>query len=275
MSCHEVVFHSRQKEPSMELYDILRHYEREKRIATQMPGMRREVLADVVRHVNLLDHRGVISWSQLKEATAERAIREQVEFFAGIKQAFEWKIFGHDQPPDLRDRLRAFGFAEEPEESIMVLVLDKESPNLRTPARHEVRSANDMSLLPDLLAVQEAAYGEWPAWLEKAIAHTLRTAPDTLTLHVAYHEGEPVASARIDYEPGTSFAGLWGGVVLPKFRRRGFYLALLARRLEEALTRKCQFVTIDAGPMSRPIVERRGFREMTRAQAFVWSPTMA
>jgi GNAT superfamily N-acetyltransferase len=253
----------------MELREILAIYESEKRIAIQMPGLRREVLPNLVRHIDSLGHRGMISWSRLDAATADREIREQVEFYSGIKQAFEWKVFGHDQLADLKERLRAFGFSEEPEESVMVLEIDK-SPKLKTPSEHFVRSASDLSLLSDLLAVQEAAYGESAEWLENVIAHTLRTAPETLTLYVAYQNGRPVASARIDYEPGTRFAGLWGGVVLPEFRGRGFYLALLAARIEEARTRKCQFVTIDAGPMSRPIVERRGFREMTTTQEFVW-----
>jgi GNAT superfamily N-acetyltransferase len=59
-------------------------------------------------------------------------------------------------------------------------------------------------------------------------------------------------------------------VVLPEFRGQGFYLALLAPRIEEAAARGYRFVTIDAGPMSRPIVERRGFREMATVQAVVW-----
>ena len=253
----------------MELHEILLIYEREKRFATEMPGWRREVLPSLVRHVDSLGQQGMISWSRLDAATADREIGEQVEFYSGIKQAFEWKVFGCDQPTDLKERLRAFGFAEEPEESIMVLEID-EWPILKTPAEHFVRSASDMSLVADLMAVQEAAYGERPDWLENAIVHTLRTAPETLTLYVAYQNGRPVASARMDYEPGTRFAGLWGGVVLPEVRRQGFYLALLAARIEEARARKCQFMTIDAGRISRPIVERRGFREMTTAQGFVW-----
>jgi GNAT superfamily N-acetyltransferase len=256
----------------MELHEILDIYEREKRIATQMPGLQREVLPHLVRHFDSLGHRGMISWSRLDAAMADREIREQVEFYSGIKQAFEWKVFGHDQPADLKERLRAFGFAEEPEESVMVLDIDG-SPRPKIPVEHDVRSASDTSLLSDLLAVQEAAYGESPEWLENLIAHTLRTAPKTLTLYVAYQNGRPVASARIDYEPGTRFAGLWGGVVLPEFRGQGFYVALLAARIEEARGRNCQFMTIDAGPMSRPIVERRGFSEMTTTQEFVWGMT--
>jgi hypothetical protein len=154
----------------------------------------------------------------------------------------------------------------------MVLPIDECLAKLKTRARHVVRRANDCSLLPDLLSIHEAVYGERPRWLENQIVDTLRTASETLTLYVAYENGRPVASARIDFEPGTSFAGLWGGVVLPQFRGQGFYLSLLATRIEEAAARKCRFVTIDAGPMSQPIVERQGFLKMSTAQAFVWCP---
>ena len=252
--------------------EILRAYDREKRAATQIPGMRRESLPNLVRHVDLLGHRGMITWSHLNAATAEQVIRQQVEFYSGLNQPFEWKVFDTDQPVNLKERLRAFGFTEEPEESLMVLPIGNGEHHVKLSAKHEVRCGNDVSLLPDLLRVQETAYGESAGWLGDSIAHTLRAAPETLTLYVAYHKDRPVASARIDFEPGSQFAGLWGGVVLPEFRGQGFYLSLLAARIEEAAARCCKFVTIDAGPMSRPIVERRGFRQIATAQAFLHGP---
>src|SRR4051812_33589957 len=251
--------------------EFLRAYEQEKRFSTQIPGMRRENLPQVVRHVDLLGQRGMITWSQLNAASAEQVIREQVEFYSGLNQPFEWKVFDTDQPVDLKEQLQNFGFTEEPEESLMVLRIGNGEGRVKISAEHEVRCGNGLSLLPDLLRVQETAYGESAGWLGDSITHTLRTAPETLTLYVAYHKNQPVASARIDFEPGSQFAGLWGGVVLPEFRGQGFYLSLLAPRIEEAEARGCKFVTIDAGPMSRPIVQRKGFREMATIQPFVWA----
>ncbi|EQD40871.1 GCN5-related N-acetyltransferase, partial [mine drainage metagenome] len=60
-----------------------------------------------------------------------------------------------------------------------------------------------------------------------------------------------------------------GGATVPDYRGRGLYTALLAVRLQEAKRRGARFLTIDAGPMSRPIVEKYGFRLLTFAQAHV------
>jgi hypothetical protein len=45
---------------------------------------------------------------------------------------------------------------------------------------------------------------------------------------------------------------------------------VLAARVQEATARGYRFVTIDASPMSRPIVARHGFRLLTMAWACKW-----
>jgi hypothetical protein len=46
---------------------------------------------------------------------------------------------------------------------------------------------------------------------------------------VACVDGQPVSGGRVDLDPGVEFAGLFGGVTLPEFRRRGLYKATVAR----------------------------------------------
>ena len=70
----------------------------------------------------------------------------------------------------------------------------------------------------------------------------------------------------------SAFASLWGGSTLPELRGRGLYTGLLAARLQEARARGARYLTVDAGPMSRPILERRGFRLLTHATACTWPP---
>jgi predicted acetyltransferase len=52
---------------------------------------------------------------------------------------------------------------------------------------------------------------------------------------------------------------MWGGATLATHRGKGYYTALVAARLQEAMQRGARFLFIDASPMSRPILERRGF----------------
>ena len=61
-----------------------------------------------------------IAWSELDAETADGVIADQVAFFRGRAERFEWKLYSYDQPPDLGERLLAAGFAREDAESLMV-----------------------------------------------------------------------------------------------------------------------------------------------------------
>ena len=48
------------------------------------------------------------------------------------------------------------------------------------------------------------------------------------------------------------------------------YTALVAARAQEDMRSGARFLTVDARPMSRPILERIGFRLLTFANALHW-----
>jgi GNAT superfamily N-acetyltransferase len=70
-------------------------------------------------------------------------------------------------------------------------------------------------------------------------------------------DGEPVAHARAF--PGPRGLLLDGGATLPGARGRGAYRALIAARWAEAVARGTPALVVQAGAMSRPILERCGF----------------
>jgi hypothetical protein len=86
----------------------------------------------------------------------------------------------------------------------------------------------------------------------------------------AYVENQPVSCGWIYLHPGSQFAGLFGGSTLEEQRGQGLYQALLAKRAEDARRRGNQFLTTGAGPMSRSILERRGFQLLTWGYAYKW-----
>jgi len=70
--------------------------------------------------------------------------------------------------------------------------------------------------------------------------------------------GRPVGSATAAYcEAGVN---LFGGGVLQEVRGHGVYRALIAKRWELAVDRGTPALTVQAGRMSRPILERVGFQ---------------
>jgi GNAT superfamily N-acetyltransferase len=62
---------------------------------------------------------------------------------------------------------------------------------------------------------------------------------------------------------------LFGGCVLPKARGRGVYQALLRVRWDFAVERGTPALTVQAGRMSKPIVERLGFVPLAAVHVFI------
>jgi hypothetical protein len=58
---------------------------------------------------------------------------------------------------------------------------------------------------------------------------------------------------------------------VPRFRKRGLYSALLAVRAREARERGRAYLTVDAGAMSRPILERLGFQVIAHSYPCDWA----
>ena len=249
---------------------LLELYDREERLENVWPGMRRERTPHCVRQIDRPGRECFISYSFLGEENADEAIGEQIDFFESLGQNFEWKVYEHDAPHDLRERLRARGFEIGEREAIMVLDLARAPRALLRPVTHDVRRVVGPEGIADVVAVQDEVWRDNRSYLGDQLAEELRTTPDNLSVYVAYVEGEPASSAWIRFPTRGSFASLWAGSTRSRFRGRGLYTALLAARVQEALQRGAPFLTIDAGPSSRPIVESFGFQTLTHAHACRW-----
>ena len=260
----------------MDSNELLRLYDLEERITAQPNDMRREVTPYGIRHVPLAPktgfRNGFISYSHLDEGAVESAIDEQIRFFEDLGVGFEWKVYSHDTPPDLRQRLAARGFEVEDAEAIMALVLDEAPPQLLKPVAHDVRLLDDPDQLDDYMAVQRQVWQKNLAGQAGHLRDSMIMHPDLTAVYVAYDQGEPVASARLYYDSRSPFASLWGGSTVTSHRKRGFYTALLAVRVQEAIRRGARYLTIDASAMSRPIVASFGFMHLTTAYACNWRP---
>lgn len=250
---------------TMSIDDIRALYELRVRREPTYPGSKLERGLHTVRLVE--GDRGWVSWSDLAGADVDAAIEAEIQRFRelGVLDKLEWKLYGSDRPADLRERLIAHGFEpSEPEEAILVLDLLDLPADLRSTKGHDVRRVEGEE---GLRAMREILAQVWPEDADDTIdfiAHSLAASPDGLSLWIAYADGKPVSEGRVEFACG-EFAGIWGGATLAAYRNRGLYTALVAARAAEALERGCRFLTIDASPMSRPILEKRGFRLLDMA----------
>lgn len=94
----------------MDIQEILALFDQQQRIDIEYPGMRKEVLPQVVRFVRAAPGMSFILYSRLDEAHVDVVIQAQIAYFSQRDQPFEWKVYDHDRPPDLKDRLVAYGF---------------------------------------------------------------------------------------------------------------------------------------------------------------------
>lgn len=261
----------RQGSRDVNVKHLLAMYEREERIEHVWPGMRRDATPHVVRQIDIPGRDSFIIHSSLDAENVDQAIDAQIEFFKRRNQNFEWKVFNHDAPPDLKERLAARGFDIGEVEAIMVLDLQSAPEALLQPVAHDVRRITAPEGIRDVVVVQDEIWEDNRGWLGAQLIEELRRTPDHLSIYVAYVEGIPVSSAWVRFPARGRFASLWGGSTLASYRGRGLYTSLLAVRVQEARQRGTPFLTIDASPMSRPIVEKHGFQVLTFAHACKWN----
>jgi hypothetical protein len=246
-------------------------YDQDQRKDLKYPNTRREIMPNIVRHVNTFDiGGGFITYSHLDEANAEDTIREQVRYFEGIGQDFEWKLYDYDQPSDLKERLESYGFIVEEAEAIMVLALEDAPEILWKPILHNVQQIVDPEKLVDVQSVEQQVWDEDYSWVLRYLGHALRMYPEQMSVYVAYINEKPASAAWIYFSEHSQFASLWGGSTVSGLRGQGLYTALLAVRAQEAKARQVRYLTVDASGMSRPILEKFGFEMIAYSYPCKW-----
>jgi GNAT superfamily N-acetyltransferase len=201
---------------------------------------------------------------------AYAAAAAEAAYFRRSGQPVEWRVFSHDGPPNLEAALAAAGFAPEPAETFLVFDLAAGLDVGPIPTGVTVRAVGDAAGLDDVLAVRAEAFGNEHAALREELS--ARLSDPALALYVAYVDGRPAASARLEAPVGRPFAGLYGGGVRPAFRGAGLYRALVDARAEEARRRGVRYLTVDAAETSRPILERLGFQPLATVQGWELKP---
>ncbi|EFE71151.1 acetyltransferase [Streptomyces viridosporus ATCC 14672] len=236
------------------------------------PGARVERTGGVVRQTAPEHGWNGVLWSALDETDADAAIAEQIAHFTALGREFEWKLYGHDRPADLGQRLAAAGFAPEPEETLMVGEITDLRLDTGTPEGVRVVPVTDRAGAELVADVHEKAFGADASRLRRQLLARLSVDPGTVVAVVALAGGEPVGAARMEPVPGTPFTGLWGGGTVPAWRGRGVYRALVAHRARVAADRGHRYLQVDASDRSRPVLERLGFAPLTTTTPYVYVP---
>jgi GNAT superfamily N-acetyltransferase len=249
--------------------DTLALYDQTMRYAVSEPDAERQEDEPVVRLINHSEQRIAVVYSALSASNADAAIEREQGIAYGLGYHLEWKHYRHDQPADLGERLLAHGFVAEDAEAFMVLDLAQVPVALASEAVQDVRKLTDPAELADTLPVFAYLWGNNEHWLANMLINIVQKHPEQLSIYVAYVEEQPASVAWLRMNEGKPFAGLYGGSTREQFRKRGLYSALVLARATEAIQRGYRYLTIDALPTSRPIVEKFGFVELSVTTPYV------
>jgi GNAT superfamily N-acetyltransferase len=242
--------------------------EQMRRHPVESPGVRVEVAERVTRTIGTDGSWSAVVWSDLTAADADGVIAAEVARAAGD---FEWKLYAHDGPADLPERLRTAGLTPEPVETLMVAAIaDLELP-VPSPEGVRLATVTDDAGVTTMLAVHDEVFG--PGTTYPGVIEAVRTAlgmqPRPIEAVLAWAGDRAVSAGRVEFHEGTDFAGLWGGGTLPDWRGRGVFRALVGHRAVLARDRGFRYLQVDAMPTSRPILERMGFQPL--AETTPWT----
>jgi GNAT superfamily N-acetyltransferase len=205
--------------------------------------------------------------AEVRSHVAERGHREAM-----------WWVGSSAAPADLADRLQAHGLVpdtrpgSEPHATVMVLATEPPGmPGI------EVRRVASLDEFRTATSLTTQAFGgtpedeeEWNAIAEERYeaereGHSPRT-------YLAFADGEPVAVARALFAADCPAVLMISGAVVPHARGRGIYRALVRARWDDAVAAGTPALCTQAGAMSRPILERLGFRR-TAEHEILLDPT--
>jgi hypothetical protein len=253
----------------MNTSNLLVQYDKDLRLHISYPEARREITDNVVRFVRRAPGMNFVSFTFANESRIHQAIHQELDYFCPLDQPFTWKVYDHDLLPNLKSELVDHGFAPDNDPAaVMVLDVRKAAAVTAQPVQAEIRRIDSLNGLQDVIYVLDKVWGGHNTWVNDRLGAHLQT-PGYLSVYVAYVDQEP-ASIAWTYFPRGQFATLFAGSTIAEYRRRGLYTSLLETRLNEIRNRGYRFAVVEAGSMSKPIVAKHGFQQLTTVYDYEW-----
>jgi len=210
-----------------------------------------------------------VLWSDLTAENADAAIAEQIQ---RLGQGWEWKHYSYDQPADLPARLLAAGFVPEEPEALLVAEIADLDLSTPPPPGIELVPVTGQAGVNALVAVHDEVFGGSHERVAAAVLRGITEQPPSVAAVVAMDGQTPVSAGRVEFPPGSDFAGIWGGGTLPHWRGRGVFRSLVAHRAALAAARGYRYLQVDASPDSSPILRRLGFTQLAITTPYQYRP---
>jgi predicted N-acetyltransferase YhbS len=212
---------------------------------------------------------GMVLRARLEDVDA--ALRTTREWFAARgRDSYMWMVGDSAEPADLGAQLVERGLAPDELDPVSAgMILERE------PAFVEGIETRKVERYEEALAAAEIgwqSFGFTPEQTEDVRAkhrerYELNKDVPGGANFIALIDGEVVGSGGLDYTDVGAYLG--GGNVAAHARGRGVYRALVRARWDAAARRGTPALVVQAGAMSKPILERLGFETVCEIRMFV------
>ena len=192
-----------------------------------------------------------VSRSRLPEADADHVIDATLAHYARLGLEFRWSVLPGTTPKDLGARLAARGLVET-----RIVGMARSTEGALTERSSVTVERVDTLTVDAFTRVMCEGWGAPVGALGDYNRACLRDARHHLYLGLV--DGEPAGTAAAVVFERSVY--LLGGVVLPRFRRRGVHRALTQRRLQDARDRGVELATTRAmAHTSAPLLAAQGW----------------
>jgi len=177
-----------------------------------------------------------------------------------------WEIGSAAQPRNLADMLLERGLVwDEPDGVQTGMVLDRDPGTPPPGIAVRVARSRDELTASELIAAR--CFGAPEPTPEQLDTFCASYDPSRSRRYLAAVDGRDVATGSATF--AAHGVVLNAGSTLPEWRGRGAYRALVRARFDDAAAAGTPVLVTQAGAMSRPILERMGFRPVCRIEALV------
>lgn len=210
-----------------------------------------------------------VACTELPDAEADAIIDEVIASYRRLGVRFRWTIGPGTKPDDLADRLARRGLKRS-DALAMARATSDAPPENASPEHAGAISVEEVGLesVDDFTRVMAEGWQSDAAPLDALHRRMLADPARRQRLFLARYER--VAAAVAGYVALERSAYLIGGVVLPAFRGRGLYRALVSARLRHAEARGLPLATsVARKETSAPILARLGFETVCALPVFI------
>lgn len=204
-----------------------------------------------------------VAFSAIDDADADAVIDATIDEYRQLGICFRWAVLPWSAPADLAQRLRARGLSET---TVCGMTRDTSEPEGTGPADVTVEAV-DQRNVDDFSETMAQGWEVDREPLDRVHAIVLKDPRSAHRLFLARVDG--CAAGVAGYVTTGTSAYQLGAVVLPQFRSRGVYQALVRARLRHARALGLALATTHArADTSAPILHRLGFATAFRYSVF-------